>query len=82
MFFVPLGHRKDDIRLTVTQIIMMQSAHYFVLGLLFTIIGTVSGVNPTVEQFFSYKAFNIFSKIGIVSIIAWVLNSFAGYVDE
>lgn len=78
MFFVPLGQKKDDARLIITQIILMQCAHYFILGLLFVILGLLFGVPPTIEQFFSYKAITIFSKIGLVSSTAWILNAFMG----
>lgn len=78
MFFVPLGQKKDDTRLIITQIIMMQCAHYLTLGIILSLLNLCFSISPTVEQIFSYKAFTIFTKIGRVSLAAWFLNSFIG----
>ena len=80
MFFVPLGQKKDDTRLIITQIILMQCCHYLFLGVWLAVIGAIFRVPPTIELFFSYRAFNLFNRVGWVSFISWIANAFLGSI--
>jgi hypothetical protein len=80
MFYLPLGDRVFDARFTVLQIATLQLAHYITLGVFLLLTDLIFGVPPTVEQFFSYKAMSIYSRIGMATITAFTLNALAGYV--
>ncbi len=80
MFFVPLGQKKDDARLTITQIILLQSSHYFLLGCSLLFLGLLLRVPPSIELYFSYRAFNIFNRHGIVTCLSWLFTSFLSAV--
>lgn len=78
MFFIPLGDRVFDVRMIIFQIITLQLAHYITLGLFILIMDGIFGIVPTIEQFFSYKAMSIFSRIGWATIVAFLLNALTG----
>jgi hypothetical protein len=76
--YIPLGDRVFDFRMIIFQIITLQFAHYITLGLYLLFLDLIMGITPTVEQFFSYKAISIFSRLGWATMISFILNALTG----
>lgn len=69
------GRSVWDPKLIISQIITMQILFYFFLVIILGILDTVGGYSLNLEQIFSVDAMNFKSGMGIISILAFLLNS-------
>jgi hypothetical protein len=77
---IPLGAEVFDARLIISQIILFQTSQYFLLSFVLFLLDAITGNYVCVDQYFNYKTFNIRTRFGLVTIIAWLTVAFVGAV--
>lgn len=75
---IPLGAEVFDPRLIISQIIIMQTSHYFILGFILLIFDLFSSNYLCLDQYFNYKLFNLRTLFGALTFTAWIINAFFG----